>query len=196
MSENIEAKKDHYYEFDGKLYLKRYYYLFVLLWLLPPTILCVYSFYHGLFKTIYIPINYGFFLFAAVAFLFNRLNLWKKCNIQINSEEMIYTRVRRDGYNYIDVNGFQTRISYEKCVDVYRITNIQSCKKVKKGLLIEGEVNWIRYKQFNSHNEEKDKYISKILIPSFFAHDDLMKKINKVQEGKQTKRGGGISTEK
>lgn len=166
--------KDTYCEFDKKAYWKCYAYMYVMLWLLPPTILCTISYLEGLLKGAFILFYYIFFLVVAILCFTMKTRIWKGSGIYINDNEIIYTRVKRDGYNNIYARNIPIRLSYEKQVDIYHIKNIQTCQKMKKALLIEGDICLISEKQFNSNIREKEQYLSQVRIPLCFINMDML----------------------
>lgn len=166
--------KNTYYEFDKKAYWKCYAYMYVMLWLLPPTILCTISYLEGLLKGAFILFYYIFFLVVAILCFTMKTRIWKGSGICINDNEIIYTRVKRDGYNNIYARNIPIRLSYEKQVDIYHIKNIQTCQKMKKALLIEGDICLISEKQFNSNIREKEQYLSQVRIPLCFINMDML----------------------
>ncbi len=166
--------KAAYYEFDKKAYWKCYAYMYVLLWLLPPTILSTISYLEGLLKGAFILFYYVFFLVVAILCFKMKTRIWKGSSICINDNEIIYTRVKRDGYNNIYAYNIPFRLSYEKQVDIYHIRNIQTCLNMKKALLIEGDIKLYREKQFNSNIRRKERYLSRIQIPLCFKNKEML----------------------
>lgn len=174
LKERTMKMKETYYEFDKKAYLKCYAYMYVLLWLLPPTILCTISYLEGLLKGAFILFYYIVFLFVAIICFAMKTRIWKGSGICINDNEIIYTRVKRDGYNNIYAHNIPIRLSYEKQVDIYHIRNIQAYQKTNKALLIEGDICLNSEKQFNSNIREKERYLSRVRIPFCFKNEEML----------------------